>query len=676
MLVGVRMTILTLVMCFTWVLTAQTSYYRTFAKVDSNGILRSRITSFDSLEVMQLRDGKIIYQLWQGKRMLHQRTLSTGSIAGLELLTRLDSNYYLHEMYDILSDTGQVVSIDDAYSVLTFLSFFHFPCGEWLGQGTQDTVKPGVYDVKYLLSMHNKKPKLIGSIKINTAEWKKTPVTPPAPTLKCGNLTVELTLNATSCKGYYLGFNAQRRKKGTEKWDFISDIINVNPYYEAKYGDGRYLHKMQDTLPENHVPYEYRIIGMDYFGEYGPPGPVVECSGAKPYTGYVVPLLPEMENDSVAILNWEIKEEYLPEVKSIDLLYSKDSLDGNYTLYKESIDLSRRTLRIDVPNPYGTFRYRINTIYGQEALSSPFYVQRWDTKPPTAPVDLKGTIDSTGIVRLHWTANKEKDLWGYRIFFANNKTDEFSLCSADISSNTKFNDTIRLDNLSPEIYYKIVALDLRGNISPFSDILTITKPDTIPPAPAFIKVIRQYKNTPVLLIRAVGGGSPDLHSQALYRRDTTETAFSLISPLGLMPTDSVLIDSTADYGHFYEYKILATDRSGNTRWSPVREYEVMFIGLRPVLSHIQAEQDTVKKTTLLQWTPPTDKNCSLELYRSNESGLFSQYRTIPADTGEWEEKYTELSYKPSYQAKVIYPDGTNSRLMSVPENYSPNERDK
>jgi hypothetical protein len=52
-------------------------------------------------------------------------------------------------------------------------------------------------------------------------------------------------------------------------------------------------------------------------------------------------------------------------------------------------------------------------------------------------------------------------------FFANNKTDEFSLCSAEIMSKPFFIDTIKLDNLSAEIYYKIVALDQRGNISPF-----------------------------------------------------------------------------------------------------------------------------------------------------------------------------------------------------------------
>jgi hypothetical protein len=92
------------------------------------------------------------------------------------------------------------------------------------------------------------------------------------------------------------------------------------------------------------------------------------------------PLLTTMKNDSLAELNWEIKEEYLPEVKSIDLLVSLDSLYGHYIVFVKSIDLQKRSVTVVIPEPYASFRYRINTIYGQEALSSPFDVERWDTR--------------------------------------------------------------------------------------------------------------------------------------------------------------------------------------------------------------------------------------------------------------------------------------------------------
>ncbi|TXH27788.1 MAG: hypothetical protein E6Q96_06065 [Cyclobacteriaceae bacterium] len=526
MLIKIKHILLWMLLCMCAQLYGQQSYYRVFAKVDSAGVLRSRVATFDSLEVMNLRDGKLTYQLWKGSQLIRTKILAVGTLANLEGMAKADTNYYLQEINSIMTDPEQPLTIKEGYSILTFLSFFHGAAGQWLGQGTMDTVKTGAYEVRYLLSIKGRKPKIIGSAKIHTDDWKKKPIASPTPSLECGNRTVGITLNAKACKGYYLGFNTQRRKKGTEQWYFTSPIISVNPYYEVKYGDGRYLHKMQDSLPENHVTYEYRIVGMDYFGDYGTPGSVVECIGMEPYSGYVVPLLTTMKNDSLAELNWEIKEEYLPEVKSIDLLISKDSLYGHYTTFVEGIDLQKRSVAIVIPEPYASFRYRINTINGQEALSSPFDVERWDTRPPAIPTDLTGKIDTMGIVRLKWKANTEKDLWGYRVFFANNKTDEFSLCSAEIMSKPFFIDTIKLDNLSAEIYYKVVALDQRGNISPFSEILTITKPDTIPPAPAFIKLIKQYKNTATVLLRAIGGGSHDLSGHRLFRRDTLSKSFT------------------------------------------------------------------------------------------------------------------------------------------------------
>ena len=666
MLIEIRHIILWMLLCMCAQLYGQQSYYRVFAKVDSSGVLRSRVATFDSLEVMNLRDGKLTYQLWKGTRLIRTKNLVSGSLADLERMAKTDTNYYLQEINSIMTDPEQPLTIKESYSILTFLSFFNGAAGQWLGQGTRDTVTAGSYEVRYLLSIKGRKPKIIGSAKIHTDDWKKKPIASPTPTLDCGNRSVSLTLNAKACKGYYLGFNTQRRMQGTGQWQFISPVISVNPYYETKYGDGRYLHKMQDSLPENHVTYEYRIVGMDYFGDYGTPGSIVECTGIEPYAGYVVPLLTTMKNDSLAELNWEIKEEYLPEVKSIDLLVSLDSLYGHYIVFVKSIDLQKRSVTVVIPEPYASFRYRINTIYGQEALSSPFDVERWDTRPPAAPTDLTGKIDTMGIVRLKWKVNSEKDLWGYRVFFANNKTDEFSLCSAEIMSKPFFIDTIKLDNLSAEIYYKIVALDQRGNISPFSKILTITKPDTIPPAPAFIKVIKQFKNTSTVLLRAVGGGSQDLSGHKLYRRDTLSDTFVELSQIGVMTADTVLIDTTAEFGHYYEYKILASDKSRNTRWSPIREIDVLFMGLRPKLSEVEALRDTANGIVRIKWQPEKVQDCMLEFYRTNEKGNYSTYRSIEGESGMWEDKYKGAAYTPAYRLKVLYPDGTYSAIFEVP----------
>ena len=172
MLIKNRHIILWMLLCMCAQLYGQQSYYRVFAKVDSSGVLRSRVATFDSLEVMNLRDGKLTYQLWKGTRLIRTKNLVSGSLADLERMAKTDTNYYLQEINSIMTDPEQPLTIKESYSILTFLSFFNGAAGQWLGQGTMDTVTAGSYEVRYLLSIKGRKPKIIGSAKIHTDDWQ------------------------------------------------------------------------------------------------------------------------------------------------------------------------------------------------------------------------------------------------------------------------------------------------------------------------------------------------------------------------------------------------------------------------------------------------------------------------------------------------------------------------
>ena len=258
-----------------------------------------------------------------------------------------------------------------------------------------------------------------------------------------------------------------------------------------------------------------------------------------------------------------------------------------------------------IPGSSAYFRYKTIPKYGPAILSSPFVIQRWDTEAPAAPVGLKGEIDSLGIVRINWLPNTEKDLWGYRVFYSNNKTDEFSLSDVEIQLNPEYIDTIKLNNLSPEIYYKIVALDLRGNISPFS-------------------------------------------------------------LLGKMPQDTVIVDTSAQFDHQYEYRILAVDKHQNKSWSEISDFEVIFFGARPALKTISAFLDTIQKKVLIEWKNHGLANAEIEIYRSNERDDYTLYYKAPVSAVRWIDDQYDLIRKPQYKARVIYNDGTYSNLFEIP----------
>ena len=643
----------------------QHSYYKVYTKIDSSGLLRSRIVTLDSIEVDQLRTGKLFFRLSKNNNVLINRELQRGDLLELGSLAEGNAEYYLEEFYDILTDPEQPATVDEAYQILTFLSHFNFEAAKWLGLGTEEKVSAGNYKIDYLLALNGKKPTVIASAMVNSTDWQKAPPLPMAPKVTCGNMKADIELFAKNCNFYYWGFNAQRSISGTDQWHFIRPSVNINTYYEEKYRDGRFYYKLKDSLPENNILYEYRMVGMDYFGEYGPPGDVTACMGYVALPAIAIPEINSMVNDSTAEVNWSIRDEALPYVSSVDLMIGIDSLHGNYIVFKENLDFANKRIEVLIPGTQAHFRFRTNPKAGPPLYSAPFDLQRWDTDPPVAPVGLEGKVDTTGVVRLKWKANKEKDLWGYRIFFANNKTDEFSLNDVEIQLTPEFNDTINLNNLSPEIYYKIVALDLRGNISPFSEILTVEKPDTIPPAPALIQLVKQYKSTSNLLIRAVGSSSRDISYHQLFRKELQQNEFQPVSIMGKMISDTVMVDTSVQFDRQYEYRILAVDRHGNQRWSEVSEAEVIYFGARPSLKNIAAVRDTGVRKVVIEWKDPGLPDTELELYRANERGQYTLYHTLPVSALRHTDDTYDRERNPGYRGRIVYPDGTYSNLFEI-----------
>ena len=85
--------------------------------------------------------------------------------------------------------------------------------------------------------------------------------------------------------------------------------------------------------------------------------------------------------------------------------------------------------------------------------------------PPAAPVGLKGRIEKTGLVYLSWDANKEDDVKGYKVYFANAADHVFTQITTEPDSLNNFVDSITLKTLTKDIWYKIAAVDYNNNHS-------------------------------------------------------------------------------------------------------------------------------------------------------------------------------------------------------------------
>jgi len=108
-------------------------------------------------------------------------------------------------------------------------------------------------------------------------------------------------------------------------------------------------------------------------------------------------------------------------------------------------------------------------------------VQPVDSIPPTSPTNVVGQIDSLGLVTLKWAANTEKDMLGYRVYRGNNRKEEYSQITVSPHQDTVYYDSVGVKNLNSTVYYQIIAVDQRFNMSKPSEILAVKKPDYIPP---------------------------------------------------------------------------------------------------------------------------------------------------------------------------------------------------
>jgi len=94
------------------------------------------------------------------------------------------------------------------------------------------------------------------------------------------------------------------------------------------------------------------------------------------------------------------------------------------------------------------------------SCTDPAYTIIDDKVAPVAPQSLAGSIDTNGVVTLTWDLGQEADLLGYYVQVSNGRERVFTPVTDQPLHADYWHDTIPLDVLTEEIYYRIVAVDL------------------------------------------------------------------------------------------------------------------------------------------------------------------------------------------------------------------------
>ena len=355
--------------------------------------------------------------------------------------------------------------------------------------------------------------------------------------------------------GVYTAWIIEKSNDG-KVYKSVSDLPLVNISNDSELNVFVYT----DSLAENNSKTWYRVKGISPFGEEGPVSDPISGIGIAEMDAYVVIDTAEVVDNKKINLKWRVTEKSKGLVSGIYILRSEIPDQSFVRINKKPV--APETRIFTDPDPKITNYYKIELV-GKHDISSesfPYLVQTEDNSPPKAPASLAGDVDSTGKVSIYWMANTERDLLGYKIFRSNSRESEFVPVNGTITNSNAFLDTIKLNSLTKKIFYQIVAVDKHFNNSDYSEILELSKPDTIPPVPAGISGINIKDN--VVIISLTDSPSTDISKYELYRQGQVDTIpEKIITWKGKLP-DS-FSDKPFQYGQSLKYLLKTFDSAGN-----------------------------------------------------------------------------------------------------------------
>jgi len=476
---------------------------------------------------------------------------------------------------------------------------------------------------------------------------------PPVPICESGDKVLQLSWRTQSNAGF-TGFHLYRNDGNT------TIKLNQALIVPADQNNTSYqLYVFRDSVL-NYKKYNYKIYGVDAFGEYSEAS--IEIIGmARDFTPPAAPQLNIVTDNGKhqLQLKWNYPNETL-DLKGF-LVHKSENIDGPYQPISSMLPVSARNFTDENSSIYKGSFYKVQSLdtASNGAFSMPMYGFVADSIAPASPIGLKGTLDTNGVVTLIWNPGNEPDLQGYRVYFANAADHEFSILTGKVLIDTVFRDTIQKRTLTRDIFYRIIAVDNNYNHSKPCQMVKIKRLDVIPPQQAVFKDVLVKDTT--IEIHWINSQSIDLASVKLYMQEQNYTDWDLLKSWLVKDTTGVFVAKNLKKKTYYSFKIESIDSTGlvSTTQTPLqlRTYDT---GIKRGEHKLDVNYNAKEKEILLQWEGNFPKGCSFLLYRKtpNSEGL-TKYKVIN-NSNQFSDK--TLAGKGTYQytLKVIYPDGSQS----------------
>lgn len=410
-----------------------------------------------------------------------------------------------------------------------------------------------------------------------------------------------------------------------------------------------------DTLPVNSGTFFYRILGINPFGEIGPPSSPVKVLPCSSRSELPVISSARVQGDTIVILNWMHAVQDSPtEIK----IWRSSFESKNYTCIAQ-VPASDTIFADSIPSGTNYYKISVKMSDGDVRFSMPVLVQLPDTVPPSPPKGLQGSADTSGVITLVWKHNQEPDIYGYRIYRGNNPGEEFSQITVRPVFDTIYYDTIEANTLSRKVYYRLMALDNRQNYSALSEIIEIVKPDRIPPPPPVVYTISGDFDG--IYLAFSGKTSEDTKEACIFISSPGDTSFTLKKVIPATADTLVWTDTSAIPGVVYNYYIILTDSAGNK--SPASGIISMVrnslpAAFSPVLKYRKGKS---KQLVVLSWNKIPGNIKRIVIFRAEPNETFQAYASVAGDATTFTDQQTQTKKKYRYVIQAVSQTGTLSK---------------
>lgn len=467
------------------------------------------------------------------------------------------------------------------------------------------------------------------------------------------NKKASISFDVSSTRETYAGYIIERSEDSLHYQRINTTLLT---FARSEYEQHKTELVYQDSLPQNHKTYWYRVRGYSYFGFPGPPSETIKGKGRDEWTLYPeADTLFSPDNKHVEI-KW-----HAPATNDLAgfLVLRAPAATGNYAALTR---LDKNTFQFSDEHPLPSNYYQIAalSIYGDTAFSFPYFFGLTDNEPPPVPERIFGNIDTNGVVHVYWNEVNTADLKGYRVFRCNTLKEEFIEVSDSILRDHAFTDTITLQTLTRNVYYSIRSVDMRYNNSANSAPYLLKRPDKIPPVAAVVTSMHQTDST--IVFSWINSSSDDVLCVELTGKTAAQER--RLGSWNGNDTIHSFTDKNLISGNEYAYAITVTDSSGNktiTSFPAIRFQPRIY----PALQNFSAVPDFEKRLITLSWEKPAQEVDRYVIYKCKKGEALRTWKTVDGKAVMVMDKELYPGNVYAYKVKAVMKSGAETKVVGV-----------